>query len=95
MARTSGFVPDAAGFTALLESPGVTSELERRGSAILNAAGGEQAGFEMVTRTGDYGGSPRTEVTIRPNQTDPKAHGRAWNAIRNRDVLKRARQSGA
>jgi len=45
-------------------APGVVAELERRGQAVLEAAGGEAAGYQMSSKQGRKAPQGRWRVTV-------------------------------
>mgnify|MGYP000864733406 CR=1 FL=1 len=49
-----------AGHRAVRTSPGVAADLERRGAAVLSAAGGRRSGFSMKSKNG----KTRHRVTV-------------------------------
>ncbi|MGW6121503.1 hypothetical protein ACWFRF_20845 [Nocardia sp. NPDC055165] len=51
-------------FYELRSAPGVVADLERRGSKILEACGGEEAGYFMYSEQGARDPQGRHQVTV-------------------------------
>lgn len=57
-------VHNIAGYHAVRTAPGTVADLERRGRAVLSAAGGRLAGFSMRSRQGKKNPQGRHRVTV-------------------------------
>ncbi len=51
-------------FYELRSAPGVVADLERRGQAVLDACGGEEAGYFMASEQGARDPQGRWQVTV-------------------------------
>lgn len=66
-----------AGHRAVRNAAGTSAELERRGAAVLAAAGGREAGFRMRSR----GGKARHRVTVAAVTKGAKARNAKDNTL--------------
>jgi hypothetical protein len=71
-------------FYEMRRAPGVIRELERRGRAVLNACGGEAAGYVMTSEQGDRSPQGRWQVSVIAATEEARIdNGRNQTLIRN------------
>ncbi len=83
MAKAAKVVHNITGYHAIRTAAGTVADLERRGGAVLAAAGGSQAGFKMRSRQGKKNPQGRHRVTVTAIKKRAKLKNERENTLIN------------
>lgn len=83
MAKPVKIAYNIDGFHAIRTAPKTAADLERRGNAVLSAAGGRAAGFKMRSRQGKKNPQGRHRVTVTAIKKRAKLKNERENTLIN------------